>query len=148
MGAETERVHWFTEGCWTGMCFPKTLSDAKKHDLETGTRARRVTSSQRFCSGTGLSWTPAAGRCVVPPHPPPPLSSKTTRRTESPPVHFCPTQQSAYLEFQGQRLRRSLLVFIAQNSDPAAKSVRSGRMSNKEGPAASTKHSSHRRTGR
>lgn len=33
-GAETERVHCFTEGCWTGMCFPKTLR-AQKHDLKT-----------------------------------------------------------------------------------------------------------------
>lgn len=69
MGAETERVHWFTEGCWTGMCFPKTLSDAKKHDLKTGTRARRVTSSQRFCSGTGLSGRQEQADVLWPPHP-------------------------------------------------------------------------------
>lgn len=110
-GAETERVHWLTEGCWTGMCFPKTLR-TQKHDLKTtahlqfpgwGPDAFHPVSS--FCSGTGLSGLQQQVDV---------LSSKTTRRIpESPPIQFCLTQQSAYLEFQGHWLRSLLLVFIA-----------------------------------
>lgn len=87
-GAETERVHWFSEGCWTGMCFPKTLR-TQRHDLSTiahlhfsWMRARRVRSSR-----TGLSGLQQQVDVLTP-------SSKTTRRTESPAIQVC-------LELQG-----------------------------------------------
>lgn len=58
--------------------------------------------------------------------------SSTTRTAESPLIQFCVTRRPANLEPRGQQRRRLLLVLIARNSDPAARSAHGGEATTKK----------------
>lgn len=107
---------------------PQDAFGRKKHDLKTGRGPGTLHPVSRFA----VEQASVDSDVLSPP------SSKTTRRTRITTGPSLSDNSSPHIwSSRVSGCADHCWCFIAQNSDPAAKSVHSGRMSNKEGPAAS-----------